>query len=258
MYYQKHLAIPTLLFVLVALPIVPAQTGADPSSDTNIYFVDSDSAAIANLRVDVVFNTDFITQNGVSFQLNCYSVPGYSTVWQQYGYSMGPESDLWTWVNTWNDSNNNIVNQYDHVLTVIPEDQTITAESQMSLLLDINPNDLAVNGIQFEATVNTIHISHYMQFDNLTTTTPGEPIQLAPISCFTFDIVGETNGEEGEFTAGTGFILYSSTTNILSAIATLPHEYFQVIPSETGNTGYATFSNTEASNFLQEWWVTSS
>ncbi len=152
---------------------------------------------------------------GVAFQLNCYSPAGYSVGWQQYIFVVWWKTqDLRWWVNNWTTTGDAVINAGTQ-LAVLPTNvaaqySTIPAGYRLGISLG---NDARGNVTQATFTVENpdgVSVAHEV-VDLLSLVASGD---LAPIVAVDFVIVGYANGQYTLISDGAGEIEYTATNSL--------------------------------------------
>jgi hypothetical protein len=217
--------------ILPLLTILGGMVGAQPAPTPsgglggNVnYFYYSSGQTINSLQATVEFDMDLIigdTQDGLSFQLNCFS-PYHTVSYQQFAWVFDSRH-IGSVVETWT------LNRFGVPIEVIAQEDVFTNSTgkipagsvlSMQLLFDDQNN---VNGPAFNGTIGGIKGISTITFDNAFLSSPAQP--FAPIVVFTFDVVGD--GKTTKLKQGSGTITYQSNTNHFARLITTQDRYLQ-------------------------------
>jgi hypothetical protein len=229
-------------------PYVARPVGALLQGNSNYFFADGGNV-LRGVKVGIDFTSDFVSSNGFSFQLNCYSqnAKAVTTLWQQYViYLLRGSKTLLSRVDNWisTDPKKGEVVRADAVLYTM-QSATIPAGSFLGITLAYDDNG-NVTGANYEAVIaevppsglhtSSLNIVDQTRWkDGSPTTSKPTAADLAPIVAFTFDIGGDINGHAATVTSAAGKVIYAAT----NALTVLPAE-----PDYTTfNTGTAESAN---------------
>jgi len=236
----------TILFVY-AQNIVPAPS--DGLNGKSNYFFDGQISSLQQVQVTITFDEDFTSENGASFQLNTYAQlgSGSPTVLQQLVFAMSENGQLNGFVEVWA-YNQELASSASTPFVDLPG-PTIPAGSQLIINL-VNGAGNAITEATFTALIDG---QAFQQFITLTDFESSR--NLAVVSTLTVNIVGWENGETGQFTSGSGTIIYQSV-NTLFPISSEPKGVVGAQTAEDGNVAYDTLVDSPATQITQGWQVT--
>lgn len=247
--------------------VAPPSSGL--GSNSNYFFADS-GKNLLNVKVEVDITQDLISNIGFGLQLNAFSPAGDYSAWQQFFFSYrtsngsppGSPGTLYGGIEPWpvttsgvsNDTTTgDLINYQPQLLTL--QDSNFRAGYKLSMLLG-NESNGNVRYVTFTVIDNNGHQVANQTYDMLTLNIDGSGTKatekdLAPITAFTFDIVGPINGEQTFFWSGAGNIKYSST-NQLTAQGTLPTNLDSDWHTlENGNSQYGELQQGSNTSFTQ-------
>ena len=213
--------------------------------------VSTNGQIINALQVVINFDTDFLFQTDFGFQLNCYPPAGHNIVYQQFCLNSGFTNSLLGVVNTWKDVETAVIAAGLKFIDLPPN--KIPAGSQLSITLQMDRQG-GVEGVLFVAVVDGKNSDVTLRLDQLPTSN-SIPVQPpAPISAFTFNMVGSMNGMKGVFDAGSGSVLYWSSTNNLVTTSEIPAGLSDLFTAEDANIRYGEMAAAEG-QFLVQYWL---
>jgi hypothetical protein len=233
--------------------VSPPKTGLD--SNSNYIFVDKDGSNLLNLVAEISFNTDFhVSSTGASFQLNCWApTPKKSSdlAMQQFvvGFHDGEFDGV---INTWtlpdpNDPESEP--QIDFItgvkLTSTKNGNVIPAGSTLTITVQ-NDHDGTATAAGFSATIGHLNSSGSIPIQDGTASVVG----------FTFAIVGDGDGSEGDFSGGNGTLTYSAS-NAFGPVNALPKGFLPIFTVETGNSVYGELPSSTGTTLTQSFSVSS-
>jgi hypothetical protein len=245
----------TFLVPLVQVP--PPKAGLVGRSN---YFLDAGGAPLTGVVVTVKFTEDFVsTNNGFSFQLNCYSAegPGITTEWQQFViYTLGGLDGLTARIDTWSGrASSKELNRIDASLFADTMDGTIKAGCSLVYILTYVPGSSIVSGANYMvldqtgAIAGTASISIVGQ-SLRTTGQPATAANLAPIVALQFNIGGDWNSNTATLSGGVGTISYSAWTPLIVAGGEPSYTDFDDGTGETANVTYGTLPGATPSSMV--------
>jgi hypothetical protein len=233
--------------------VSPPKTGLD--SNSNYIFVDKDGSNILNLVAQVFFNTDFhVSSTGASFQLNCWSpTPQKSSDLALQQFVIGfHDREFDGVINTWtvpDPSDPRSEPQPDFItgakLTSAKNNNVIPAGTTLTITLD-NDHDGTVTAAGFSVTIGGTKSSGSIAIQEGT----------ASIDGFTFAIVGDGDGSQGQFSGGNGTLTYSAT-NAFGPVNALPDGFLSLFTVETGNSLYGELPSSPGTTLKQSFSVSS-
>jgi hypothetical protein len=213
-------------FVLPVMKPVPVPLPPNGLVSNSNYLLGDNGQPLLGVSVTIAINEVFAsTNNGYSFQLNCYSPKGSSTEWQQFViWSSG--GDVYGRIDTWSGtSKSDELNRIDGSLVSFPG-STIYNGFSLKITLVYEAGSYNVSGAVFTAidnagiVINSVEVTILGQ--NLRTTgQPATVSNLAPIVALQFNIGGDNGGNAASLLEGAGTITYSST-NPLAFIKKYP------------------------------------
>ena len=227
------------------------------------YFLADEGNNLTSVMVTVKIDTDFVSsENGFSFQLNCWSPQGSTTVWQQYVFDLDPDSkQLEVGVDNWKDVNTQVINHWQSLGNPLPT-AALKAGYLLELILetDTNGNVTAADYSVYDehsallgyARILLTDLKQYNSTESVTTA------ELAPVVAFTFNIGGYGNGTAATLTSGSGIISYSAH-NLLQLDSQDPdftafHDG-QFDTGETANLAFGTLPPTNAEATMQAFYA---
>jgi len=185
------------------------------------YLLESGGDTLTGVSVTVSFQDDFVSSaNGYSFQLNCNSTEGFTTVWQQFIIYASPGSNqLVASVQTW--SGPSVLNNIHVPLANLPS-PTIPKGYKFNIALTYwqepqyqytDQYTAIVSGAVFTVTDNTgktlPSVTITIIGNNLASTNaPATLANLAPIAALQLNIGGWENNTMATLTGGAGKITY--------------------------------------------------
>jgi len=154
-------------------------------------------------------------------------------------------------VNTWKDVDTAVIAAGLKFIDLPPN--KIPAGSQLSITLQMDRQG-GVEGVLFVAVVDGKNSDVTLRLDQLPTSN-SIPVQPpAPISAFTFNMVGSMNGMKGVFDAGSGSVSYWSSTNNLVTTSEIPAGLSDLFTAEDANIRYGEMAAAEG-QFLVQYWL---
>ena len=219
------------------------------------YFLTDGGNTLFGVVVMVRFENSFVsTANGWSIQLNAYSVPGFSTGWQQFIIKSLPDDPtINATIQTWNAADSSagtIVFVPNQMLALVP---TIQAGYSASISLT-NDSNGHITGAEFALTNErgqllgpvaplTIDIvgQQLVQAPGGTATAAN----LAPIRAFQLNIVGHGSSTTATIDGGFGTISYSAS-KVLTVVHMAPGFVadMTVYTAENSNVAYGVMPGT--------------
>jgi hypothetical protein len=224
------------------------------------YFLSDNGNNLTSVMVTVKIDTDFVSsENGFSFQLNCWSPRASTTVMQQYVIDLHPDSkQLLVGVDNWKDVNTQVINYWQSLENPLPT-AALKAGYLLNLILetDADGNVTAANYSAYDEQsallgYARILLTDLQQYNSTEAVTTAE---LAPVVAFTFNIGGYGNGTAATLTSGSGIITYSAH-NLLQLDNQDPN--FTAFhdgsfdTAETANLVFGTLPPTQAEVTMQE------
>lgn len=215
---------------------------------------------VVTVQVSSEPGSDVISDNGFSVQLNAVG-PGPSTT-QQYIFNVSGTSIQAT-INNWMNDSTQIVNN-SYYLCSTPINNGIPAGWSLTIELQYD-NDI-VTGAKYYARDNSGNLRgyDYLAVDNVGCNTEDvcigfQPGDASPITEFTVDIVGLTNGQGTNFSSGAGNITYNVTSG--QTISPIPNPsscigFCGAITVEHSNSNYGTVSACPAQSLNQSFSIT--
>ena len=232
------------------------------------YFLEDGGKPLTGVTATVNFTTDFVSsENGYSFQLNCYSTEGanITTEWQQFViYSSPNSSQLWARIDTWSGTAlSDELNRIDVALANMPS-ATIKAGYAFKIALTYtNDGTGTVTGANYTVTDqfrNTLGTTTIGIVGNTlrTTNKPATAANLAPIAAFQYDIGGDCCGNTATLTSGAGTITYTATNQLSVVNAEPKYTDFDDGTAENANLVFCPLPNIASHVFTQGFAATSS
>jgi len=224
------------------------------------YFLSDYGNNLTSVMVTVKIDTDFVSsENGFSFQLNCWSPQASTTVMQQYAFALDPDSkQLLVGVDNWKDVNTQVINHWQALGNPLPT-AALKAGYLFNVILetDADGNITAANYSAYDeqsALLGSARIllTDLQQYNSTESVTAAE---LAPVVAFTFNIGGYGYGTAATLTSGSGLITYSAH-NLLQldsqdpAFTAFHDGSFDT--GETANLVFGTLPPTQAAATMQE------
>ena len=242
----------TIIFATVARAhLVPPPTGG-LHGNSNYFCLPSDGQIINALQLVITFDIDFLFQTDFGFQLNCYSPTGHNILYQQFSLASSFTNSLLAVVSTWKDVDTPVIDASLQLIELPPN--KIPAGSQLSITLEMDEQG-NVGGALFVAIVDGKNFDITLRFDQLPTLNLTAIQPPAPISAFTFSMVGSSNETKGVFDAGSGSVSYWSRTNNLVAKSEIPAGLVRLVTAEDANTVYTEMPDAEEEFLVQYWLV---
>lgn len=257
-----HLKARLVSYILLSLgtysvvsDLVPPPT--DGLHGKSNYIFNAGGANIQRLQATLYFQDDFVSEsNGVGFQLNCYSpTSGNNGVLvQQYGFQMLTDNSIYAFIETWSSDAESVIERRFFV-TYIVVPQTIVAGSSFVITLVTDGNNV-VNQATFNASLSGVNFSVLPDplEDLVPTPSPGTDNDLAPITAFTFNIVGDDEGNTAVFSAGSGYLQFESS-NSIEPLSDFPSNVAGAYTTEDGNSVYDQMDDGSATEIFQYWSV---
>jgi len=183
---------------------------------------------------------------GFGFQLNCYSPLNYACAWQQYVISLYG-NELMGFVNNWPISGNAFFFVPFNLVTL--PSARLPAGYQLKISLDYD-------------SLGNVYSATYVVIDNggntlanvtkVLTSIGATSAELAPITAFTFNVVGPINKESSILSSGAGTITYTSATDLMPTFTLPLCTETKVVTEERANTVYGSLpSNTFGTTLTQ-------
>jgi hypothetical protein len=213
-------------------------------SNGNYFLADSDKP-LTGVSVQVDFLSDFVsTENGYSFQLNCYSLEGknISTEWQQFVVWADPgSSQLVARIDTWSGTSlSDELVRTDTTLATLPS-PTIKAGYRLYMLLGFDssngPGTIVHANYQVSDNNNVLGNAS-IKIVGQTVRTTGKPAtvaNLAPIGAFTFDIGGDWGSHTATLQDSWGTICYRANNTLTVSNAEPAYTDFDDGTAESAN-----------------------
>jgi hypothetical protein len=229
------------------IPLVQVPAPGGGLGSNNNYFLEDGGKPLTGVVVTIKFEDDFIsTNNGYSFQLNCYSTegPSITTEWQQFViWSSNAFSGLVARIDTWSGiPAGDELNRIDASLVSLPT-PPLGAGYTLTIALTYLPGSYDVSGANYSltdetgATLGTASIAIIGQ--NLRTTgNAATAANLAPIAALQFNIGGDYNRAVASLSGGAGTITYTAD-NLLNVVNSEPS--YTDFDDGTGETANLTF-----------------
>jgi len=207
--------------------VAPPPSGLGSNSN---YFLSDNGKNLLNVKVEVEITQDLISNIGFGLQLNAFSPAGDYSAWQQFFFSYrtanglppGSPGTLYGGIEPWpvttsgtsNDTTSGDLGNFQPQLLTL-QDSNFRAGYKLTIALG-NESNGNVRYVTFTVVDNTgkqVANQTYDMFNIALDIGKGNLTEkdLAPITAFTFDIVGPINGEQTLFWSGAGNIVYSST-----------------------------------------------
>ncbi|KAH8803530.1 hypothetical protein F5884DRAFT_888867 [Xylogone sp. PMI_703] len=234
------------------------------------YFLANGGNAITGLNVEITFAEPLISaSNGFGFQLNGYAqelpgAPSTTPNWQQYVVFAEPgDRTLWGVVDNWEgtvpaSTDAQIINDEVEITTL-----STASEIPAGATINITPtfsSSNVITGITFTYTPpNGRAVSSSLTLTNLDVFGTRRKITSAyesPISALTFNIVGDYNGNDGDFTSGSGTIVYTANQPLTVLTSEPSYTAFQDVTGETANTVYGELPVSDSTTITQTWSIT--
>ena len=242
-------------FTIPLVQVPPPGTGL---VSYNNYLIVGGGAPLMGVVVTINFESDFIsTNNGFSFQLNCYPKvgPSVTTVWQQFVIWSPGAGGYTARIDTWaGDETSDELNRIDASLVDMLF-STIKAGYTFKIVLDYVPGSYNVSGAGFAAYDETGALTGTATIaiigQNLRTTgNAATAANLAPIAAMELNIGGDYNGNVATLTEGSGTIAYSAV-NSLSVLNQKPgYIYPDNGTAESANLTFGQLAGAMASNVI--------
>jgi len=230
------------------------------------YFLEDGGKPLTGVTATVNFTTDFVSsENGYSFQLNCYSTEGanISTEWQQFVIYASPNSSqLVARIDTWSGTAlSDELNRIDVALANMPS-ATIKAGYTFKIALTYtNDGTGTVTGANYTVTdefrnplgtANITIVEPGSPSHNLRTTNkPATAANLAPIAAFQYDIGGDYGCNTATLTSGAGTITYTATNQLSVVNAEPNYTDFDDGTAENANLVFCPLPTTASQVFTQ-------
>ena len=181
--------------------------------------------------------------------------------WQQYVVFTQPgDKTLYGIIDNWEGTvpagtDAQIINDEAKITTLAKANQ-IPAGATINIAPIFNSNNV-ITGITYiytgpggQASSTSVTLTNLDVYDSNKKITSAYE---SPISAFTLNIVGDYNGNDGEFTSGSGTIVYSAAQP-LTVLTTEPkYTAFQDGTGETANTVYGELPVSDSTTITQTW-----
>jgi hypothetical protein len=242
-----------------AQPSVPGNTGQDMApmpveglGGSSNYILSADCQPITQLNIHIAITEDISSDNGFSFQLNCYTTKDQLGAWQQYILcyvpslgQFGCQIDNWT-------KTSELINS--SILFFCPfEGPVVPAGTDLEISLVFDPTNHKVTAANFSVTLpNVSPKTHSLVIDQLETDSGSYATQsdMSPIVAFQLDFVANDSAVT-HLASGKGKITYTASP-ALTAVADFPSciEYDEPT-GETANSVYGQLPLGSSTTFTQ-------
>jgi hypothetical protein len=237
-----------------AANVPPPANGLDSNSN---YVWQDGGNAITGLTTQINIDHELQTSDtGVSFQLNCWSVPPKTvsdSAFQQFVVGLN-ETQLFAGVELWIESDPQTgpasVYVREAFLNTTSVTDVIPSGTQFTISLIENEGG-TITGANFTLTLNGKHSNFFSNFSQPTRF--GVPA-MSPIVAFTLNVGGSGYGETGQLSGGNGTFQFSSK-NPLTPINIVPQGFTNFTTAETSNAVYSAVMNTSGTTSSQNWSV---
>lgn len=250
------------------MSVAPPSEGL--GSNFNYFFADGGNA-ITGLNVEITFAEPLLSaSNGFGFQLNGYAqelsgAPSTTPNWQQYVVFTEPgDSTLYGIIDNWKGTvpaGTYAQTINDEVeITTLPTANEIPAGATINIVPVFSSTNV-ITGITYtytspagKAVSTTVTLTSLDVYDTSKKITSAYE---SPISAFTFNIVGDYDGNNGDFSSGSGTIVYKATQPLTVLTDEPSYTAFQDGTGETANTVYGKLPVSDTTTITQTWGITS-